>query len=110
MKNCMFCGSRRSMSVRADKKGRPYLTCDACATYCFPRGRAGLRMVEVWDQLLSLVPDAKLMEFQLAADSGGGIFALLPRLPAVADQLRAAAAAPVAPAPTSAPTTTGGIA
>lgn len=109
MKNCMFCGARRSLNVKSDKKGKPFLSCESCSSIMFPRGRAGLRLVEVWDQLLSLVPDAKLMEFQLAADAGQGVFALLARLPSMAETVRAAAATSASPAAAPAPAEFGGV-
>lgn len=102
MKNCCFCGARRSLSVKADKKGKPFVSCESCSTIMFPRGRAGLRMIEVWDQLLSLIPDAKLMEVQLAADSGQGVFGLLARIPSMAETVRAATAPATATATTPA--------
>ena len=40
--NCLHCLGVGSAELRFDRRGRPYLTCTACATRVFTRGRAAL--------------------------------------------------------------------
>ena len=82
---CPFCAHPSGLSVRLDRKGRPYIQCESCLTRAFLRSRKALAGVlglgAVIDEIPSLQDDVRergeravqawLQANQAAADPAG---------------------------------------
>ena len=58
---CVFC-AQDGMEVRWDKKGRPYLRCDACSAKAFTRGSLSIAVYQAFAEALEGVNVVNLRE------------------------------------------------